>query len=141
LGDQQLDTDLQRKAMSKLVGLQFQFQYKRGVENGAADALSRVGQLLSANALSFYQPQWLLEVTNSYETDDHAQTLLPNYRSAHRARKDFSLSRGIIRLHNGIWIGSNTTLQTKLISAFHQGAVGGHSGIAATYQRVKKLFA
>jgi hypothetical protein len=76
LGDQQLDTDLQRKAMSKLVGLQFQFQYKRGVENGAADALSRVGQLLSANALSFYQPQWLLEVTNSYETDDHAQTLL-----------------------------------------------------------------
>jgi hypothetical protein len=89
LGDQQLDTDLQRKAMSKLVGLQFQFQYKRGVENGAADALSRVGQLLSANALSFYQPQWLPEVTNSYETDDHAQTLLAQLSVCSPSEKGF----------------------------------------------------
>jgi hypothetical protein len=34
LGDQQLDTELQRKAMAKLVGLQFKFQYRRGAENG-----------------------------------------------------------------------------------------------------------
>jgi hypothetical protein len=139
LGDQQLDTDLQRKAMSKLVGLQF--QYKRGVENGAADALSRVGHLLTANALSVCQPQWLVEVTNSYETDDHAQTLLAQLSVCSPSEEGFSLSRGIIRLHNRIWIGSNTALQTKLISALHHGAVGDHSGIAATYQRVKKLFA
>jgi hypothetical protein len=53
LGDQQLETDLQRKAMSKLVGLQFKFQYRRGVDNGAADALSRVGAALDIVALSF----------------------------------------------------------------------------------------
>nr|XP_020169946.1 uncharacterized protein LOC109755447 [Aegilops tauschii subsp. strangulata] len=33
--------DLQRKAMTKLIGLQFQFQYKKGEDNKAADALSR----------------------------------------------------------------------------------------------------
>ena len=43
LQDQQLATDLQRKAMAKLVGLQFKFLYRRGSENGAADALARVG--------------------------------------------------------------------------------------------------
>lgn len=32
LGDQHLVTDVQRRAMSKLVGLQFKFQYKRGVD-------------------------------------------------------------------------------------------------------------
>ena len=52
LGDQQLVTDVQRCAMSKLVGLQFSFKYRCGVENGTADALSRVGHLLALDALS-----------------------------------------------------------------------------------------
>jgi len=32
-------------------------------------------------------------------------------------------------------------IQTKLIAAFHSSAIGGHSGVQATYQRIKKLFA
>jgi hypothetical protein len=59
LEDQQLDTEVQRRAMSKLVGMQFRFQYKKGAENGAADALSRVGHLLSANAMSICRRSWL----------------------------------------------------------------------------------
>lgn len=47
LGDQNLTSDLQREAMTKLVGLQFSIQYRKGVENTAADALSRVGHLFS----------------------------------------------------------------------------------------------
>lgn len=141
LGDQQLDTDLQRKAMSKLVGLQFRFQYKKGVDNGAADALSRVGHLLSANALSICQPRWIQEVANSYETDSKAQELLAKLALSSPDEDGYSLHHGIIHLHRRIWIGANTALQTKLISALHLSAVGGHSGVTATYQRVKKLFA
>jgi hypothetical protein len=37
-------------------------------------------------------------------------------------------------------VAHNSALQTKLISALHASAIGGHSGIQATYQRVKKLF-
>lgn len=141
LGDQQLDTDLQRKAMSKLLGLQFRFQYKKGVDNGAADALSRVGHLLSANALSICQPRWIQEVANSYETDSKAQEFLAKLALSSPDEDGYSLHHGIIRLHRRIWIGANTALQTKLISALHLSAVGGHSGVTATYQRVKKLFA
>lgn len=43
LDDQTLDTELQKKAMTKLIGLQYKFQYKKGVENKSADALSKVG--------------------------------------------------------------------------------------------------
>lgn len=46
LDDQQLGIELQCKAMAKLVGLRFKFQYKRGVDNGAANALSRVSHRL-----------------------------------------------------------------------------------------------
>lgn len=37
-------------------------------------------------------------------------------------------------------MGSNSALQTKLIAAFHSSAVGGHSGVQASYQRIKRLF-
>ncbi|KAK1696847.1 hypothetical protein QYE76_013544 [Lolium multiflorum] len=40
LSDQRLHTDWQRKALTKLMGLQYQVMYK-GILNGAADALSR----------------------------------------------------------------------------------------------------
>ena len=69
LGEQHLETDVQRKAMSKLAGLQFRFLYKHGLDNEAADALSRVGKLMDVAALSTCQPAWLQEVANSYVTD------------------------------------------------------------------------
>jgi phosphoribosylformylglycinamidine (FGAM) synthase PurS component len=32
--------------MARLMGLRFKISYKKGVDNGAADALSRVGHLM-----------------------------------------------------------------------------------------------
>lgn len=72
LGDQQLGTELQRKAMSKLIGLQFQFKYKKGIDNGAADSLSRVGHLLNCQAITLCQPDWIIEVMHSYDMDPTA---------------------------------------------------------------------
>jgi hypothetical protein len=52
----------------------------------------------------------------------------------------YSLSDGVIKFKGRIWIANNSTLQTKLISSFHGSAIGGHSGIQATYHRLKKMF-
>uniref|UniRef100_N1QZG5 Transcription factor IIIB 90 kDa subunit n=1 Tax=Aegilops tauschii TaxID=37682 RepID=N1QZG5_AEGTA len=76
LGDQQLNMELQRKAMSKLVGIKFTFRYKRGTENGVADALSRVGHLLAHDTLSLCHPHCLQEVAKSYDTHTDGQELL-----------------------------------------------------------------
>jgi hypothetical protein len=54
--------------------------------------------------------------------------------------KGYSLTDGVIRYKNKIWVGTNSSVQTKLISSFHASAMGGHSGIQATYHRLKKLF-
>jgi hypothetical protein len=52
----------------------------------------------------------------------------------------YSLHQGIIRRNGVTWIGDNYSLRTKLITALHDSVVGGHSGVHATYHRVKKCF-
>lgn len=42
--EQRLHTTLQQKGIAKLLGLQYTIQYKKGIENRVADALSRKGE-------------------------------------------------------------------------------------------------
>lgn len=140
LNDQVLGTELQQKAMTKLMGLQYNFQYKKGVENIVADALSRMHVHSSISALTVVQPIWLQEAVNSYAVDSQAQHLLMELAIKSHNAQGFSLTDGLIH-HNGrVWIGANTGLQTKLITAFHSSPINGHSSSIATYQRLKKLF-
>ena len=64
LNEQNLHSELQHKAMTRLMGLQFRVVYRKGKENLAADALSRVGHMMAIQAVSVVQPQWLQEVLN-----------------------------------------------------------------------------
>jgi hypothetical protein len=63
---------MQRKAMTKSVGLQFKLQYKQGHENTVGDALSRVGQHFQTSVVSTVLPIWIQEVLNSYSVDPDA---------------------------------------------------------------------
>ena len=85
--------------MAKMVGLQFTFRYKRGTDNGAADALSRVGHLMTLDALSLCQPQWLQEVANSYATDPDTQELLAKLAVIDTDDQGCTLQQGVIRQH------------------------------------------
>jgi len=38
-------------------------------------------------------------------------------------------------------VGNNTIAQQHILPALHAGAVGGHSRVQATYERIKALFA
>jgi hypothetical protein len=72
-----LHTPWQQKVFTKLLDLQYKIIYKKGVDNIAADALSRKpdadGRCMT---LSSYQPQWLDQLQDSYASDDHAKELI-----------------------------------------------------------------
>jgi hypothetical protein len=53
---------------------------------------------------------------------------------------NYSFTAGVLRYKGRLVLGNDTAMQTKLIASLHHSAIGGHSGIRATYQRVKKLF-
>lgn len=72
--------------MAKLVGLLFKIVYKKGKENSAADALSRVGHCMSLHAISEVKPLWIQEVINSYITDEEAQQLMSQLLTAQMSR-------------------------------------------------------
>jgi hypothetical protein len=59
LCEQNLQSDMQRKAMTRLMGLQFKVVYRKGKENCAADALSRMVHLHDLQAVSEVKPMWL----------------------------------------------------------------------------------
>jgi hypothetical protein len=139
LEDQVLHTELQRKAMTKLIGLQYKFQYNKGVDNTPADSLSRIGHVF--HAISVVQPTWMQEVVNSYVVDPTAQQLLRELAVSGHNAQGYTMQDGLIYFHGKVWVGANVGLQTKIITAFHSSALGGHSGIQVTYQRLKNLFA
>jgi hypothetical protein len=72
--------------------------------------------------------------------DPQAQQLLLELAISSANEQGFSLKNGLIYKDNKVWIGANIGLQTKIITAFHASALGGHSGTQATYQRLKNLF-
>lgn len=126
--------------MAKMDGLQFSVQYKKGFENKAADALSRVAQSLELSAISASTPVWLQEIANSYELDPQAQHLLRGLVVTSPNQQGYTLNNGLIYKNSRLVVGQNVGLHSKFITTFHSSPLGGHSGIQATYQRLKKLF-
>jgi hypothetical protein len=107
LDDQRVTTPWQQKALTKLMGLNFQIIYKKEVENKVADALSRRADLQSDDTTlqlhvlgsSSMIPSWLIEVTKGYENDEVAQKILSALSTGHPL-EHYTLVAGVIK-HKG----------------------------------------
>lgn len=121
--------------------LQFKIVYKKGINNLAADALSRCPDSPALLAISSCTPAWQECLIRGYEEDADAKALLTELAVSSTNDKGYSLLNGVIRFHGRIWVGNNKLAQQHVIQALHSSGLGGHSGIQATYHRIKALFA
>lgn len=69
LTEQRMHTPWQQKVFTKLIGLQYKILYRKGAENGAADASRYPSTQLAAISVC----QWLKAVLLSYANDAHAR--------------------------------------------------------------------
>jgi hypothetical protein len=98
--EQRLTHTLQHKSLCKLLGLDYTIQYKRGVENRAADSLSRVlhepaaGTIMAVTELI---PQWVEELKDSYSGDAWAAEILAKSQAGQARPTTITVHCGIIR--------------------------------------------
>lgn len=137
LMEQRLVTPVQQKWMTKLLGFDYDIQYKKGSDNTAADALSRVHcSALSLHVVSIVSIEFFNEILSSWLYDSFIQKLL----SQRNAPAKYSFVDQQLRKKGGLLVGNNVSLRRKIIALIHDGAEGSHSGISITTQRVKALF-
>jgi ribonuclease HI len=142
LPEQRLHTQWQKKVFTKLLGLQYKIVYKQGVEDKVADALSRRSVVdTECIAIPSCSLSWLEEVVATYAEDQQVQDIITKLTVQAGSVPNFTFNNGLLRYKNRVWIGKVPALQTKLMAAFHDSAVGGHSGVPVIYKRLKQLFA
>lgn len=74
------------------MGLQYHIVYKKGVDNGAADSLSRRPHHLESM-------QWLADIVAGYAQDPESMQLLAELSSGYSQHKYYSLVDGVIIIY------------------------------------------
>lgn len=87
--------------------LEFKIQYKQGISNQAADALSRCTPVTTICAISTCTPAWLDNLVQGYATDPLAQQLLVELALHSENEKGYSMTDGVIRYKGRVWLGTN----------------------------------
>lgn len=88
---------MHQKAFLKLLGLQYTIVYKKGLDNNAADALSRPPAPMELSAISFCTPKFLSVVAEGYQIYSADKELLQELALFGSNDKGYVLHNGIIR--------------------------------------------
>jgi hypothetical protein len=91
-------------------------------------------------AISTVIPQWIQQVTQSYESDSKCSDIISKLSIDSQAVQNFTYTNGLLRYKGKLYIGDSGHLKQQLLASFHDSALGGHSGERATYQRLKLNF-
>ncbi|KAJ4801510.1 polyprotein [Rhynchospora pubera] len=145
--EQKVNHMMQHKGLCKLMGMDYKIEYKKGCENRVADALSRQQgrvenqdkEVVELNAVTELIPQWVEEVKSSYDNDPWLEEIKEK-EIREGANCKFTQHLGIWRYKGRLCIGNNQNWRNHIIQEVHDSSIGGHSGILATYKRIKGSF-
>ncbi|XP_070033018.1 uncharacterized protein [Nicotiana tomentosiformis] len=147
--EQKVTLTIQQKGLTKLLGLDYEVQYKMGTENRVVDTLSRqhekpydytdhgTGQLLTISVLV---PMWMQEIGASFVDDDQAQGHIVQFTVDLNGPNIWHYSSRVLRRKGKIYVGATGKLRQQLVSIFHDSSIGGHSRQLGTFKRLALLF-
>ena len=139
--EQKATTPFQHMWLSKLMGYDFEIQYKLGKENVAADALSRVSgsqllhMTLSQAHQGFYDSLRLL-----WQSDPKLRKIISELQADPKSHPSYTFINEELRRKGKLVVGNDVNIKTHIFRWLHDSAIGGHSGRDATLHRIKSLF-
>ena len=138
---QKLTTHAQHVWLVKLLGYDYDIEYKQGKENVLADALSRIpSKEFYALTTSTISTTIMQEIVQSYDNDPIIQTLIHELQQSPASHPHYTWVNGYLNRKEKVVVGNNQELRGKLISMFHNSTMGGHSGMMITTKTVGSLF-
>lgn len=116
--EQCLSTLLQQKWLAKIIGLDYEIVYKKGVDNRVADALSRLPN--SSNDDSLLQltstcHNWLTDLVSSYNADMEANEIIAGVAAQDSQYANYQYSKGLIKLQDRLYVGSKGDMRKTIM--------------------------
>ncbi|GKE17428.1 ty3-gypsy retrotransposon protein, partial [Tanacetum coccineum] len=134
----------QQKYVRKLMGFDFDIEYKPGATNQAADALSRVfeeAEQVTAAFLAFSQPLVGFIGDLRGENETLAELLeIHGKMNNGEVLSGFRRENGLLIYNNRYFLGQESKLTTLLLREFHNTPSAGHGGIKKTLVGLSALF-
>lgn len=135
-----------QKWLTKLLGYDFEIVYKAGVENKVADGLSRVmigrqttseGLLFALTVSSTIQMQNILD---EIDVKEEIHKLMREVAVGSIEKKGYTVVSGRLFYKNYLVLPRLSVHIPQILHEYHDGVMGGHSGILKTIKHIQQLF-
>lgn len=139
---QTIHTPEQQKWIVKLLGFDFEVQYKPGKDNGPADALSRQKDATFMQLQGTSRPVFgvLRALRQFFAQNSVAKSLMEAVSNNPSKHPNFKVHDGLLLKGQRLYVPEDSCLQDLIIHEYHDTVVGGHNGIKRTLARVAANF-
>lgn len=120
-----------QKWIAKLLGYSFEVVYKPGLENKAADALSRLPPSVRLNYLTAPALTDLKVIQEEVEQDSHMKEILLKLQRGEKV-SNYLLKHGMLRYKERLLTVKSSSLIPSILHTNHDSVFGGHSGFLRT---------
>lgn len=129
-----------QKWLTKLLGFEFDITYKPGLENKAADALSRKAEVAELYAVTVATALQLEEISGAVDNDEELQKLITELQEDPAKHPDYSWVQGRLLRQGKLVIPKDSPLVKVILHEHHDSKMAGHGGMLKTQKRIGGLF-
>lgn len=152
---QRANTPFQQKWVSKLLGFDYEIQYKRGAENLVVDALSKVhvsegkntdDGTVELSAISYPYFGWIDELRRHNEKDEWVKEKFKEVSdcisrgNTPPSLAKYSIDNGFLCYKRIVVLSPSSQWKHKILEEHHSTPVAGHQGVVKAYHQIKKGF-
>ncbi|KFK38387.1 hypothetical protein AALP_AA3G106900 [Arabis alpina] len=139
LEQRQINMEYQ-KWLTKILGFDFNIQYKSGLENKAADALSRRDAIPQLFALSIPAAIQLEDISSEVDKDLKLQKIKAEVLADPKSHAGFTVVQGRLLRQGKLVVPAQSHLVELILKEFHGSKIGGHGGVLKTQKRITAVF-